>query len=80
MGLETGVVCRDCESFVHLSKLYFPTSWTDELIEEQFEPRGGQIQSTMAFMANHKSHNIALIDEYSPEWHDAITEYDRFEQ
>jgi len=79
MGLERGVVCRDCESFVHLSKLYLPTEWDETLIEEQFDGKGGQIRNMMAFMARHDSHNIALIDEYNPEWNNAIMEYSRMD-
>lgn len=81
MGTERGVVCRECEAFLHLSKTYFPDEWDETLVQEQFEPEHKQvhIRNMMAFMRRHETHNIALINERSSEWRDALFNYDEFE-
>jgi len=75
MGIEVGILCRECGDAVHLSKLYFPREWTDGLVEEQIETDSGQyyVKSMMSFMARHKGHHIELLDEHHPDWGELLT-------
>jgi len=71
MGVETIVVCDECEEYADLDKVPFSRYWHDTNTTEWFKHRNYRYQTMklISFMASHAGHDVTMIDSVSEHQH-----------